>query len=60
MHLRRKNTKARLQRPSAKELLKHRFVKSAKKSSYLTELIDRQERWNVQNAEKDDDGEEGA
>lgn len=33
------------QRLTAKELLKHRFIKGAKKSSYLTELIDRKERW---------------
>jgi len=33
------------QRPPAKELLKHRFIKGAKKTSYLTELIDRHERW---------------
>jgi serine/threonine-protein kinase 24/25/MST4 len=26
-------------------LLKHRFIKGAKKTSYLTELIDRHERW---------------
>lgn len=32
-------------RPTAKELLKHRFIKNAKKTSYLTELIDRYERW---------------
>ncbi|CAI2162534.1 20555_t:CDS:10 [Funneliformis geosporum] len=32
-------------RPSAKELLKHRFIRSAKKTSYLTELIERHERW---------------
>jgi serine/threonine-protein kinase 24/25/MST4 len=30
-----------IQRPSAKELLQHRFVKNAKKTSYLTELIER-------------------
>jgi len=33
------------QRPNAKELLKHRFIKNAKKTSYLTELIERYERW---------------
>jgi serine/threonine protein kinase len=33
------------QRPSAKDLLKQRFVRSAKKSIFLTELIDRKERW---------------
>jgi serine/threonine-protein kinase 24/25/MST4 len=32
-------------RPSARELLKHKFVKMAKKTNYLTELIDRVERW---------------
>lgn len=34
-----------VQRPTAKELLKHKFVKTAKKTSYLTELIERHERW---------------
>ena len=29
------------QRPSANELLQHRFIKSARKTSYLTELIER-------------------
>ena len=35
-------------RPSAKELLKHRFIKNAKKTSYLTELIERLERWRLE------------
>ena len=35
-------------RPSAKDLLKHRFIRNAKKSSYLTELIDRLERWRIE------------
>ncbi|KAI8454879.1 kinase-like domain-containing protein [Phakopsora pachyrhizi] len=34
-------------RPTAKELLKHKFIKNSKKSSYLTELIDRLERWKL-------------
>lgn len=34
------------QRPTAKELLKHKFiVKHCKKTSYLSELIDRHRRW---------------
>ncbi|OCT46586.1 serine/threonine-protein kinase [Cladophialophora carrionii] len=33
------------ERPSAKELLKHPFVKRAKKATYLTELIERNERY---------------
>eukprot|EP00127_Corallochytrium_limacisporum_P005377 Clim_evm53s203 gene=Clim_evmTU53s203 len=33
------------ERPSAKELLRHRFIRSAKKTSYLTELVERYARW---------------
>ncbi|KAK4200023.1 putative serine/threonine-protein kinase [Triangularia verruculosa] len=32
-------------RPSAKDLLKHPFIRRAKKTSYLTELIERYQRW---------------
>ncbi|KAF9434133.1 putative protein serine/threonine kinase [Entomortierella beljakovae] len=47
-------------RPSAKDLQKHRFIRSAKKSSYLTELIEIHERWLTesggQESESSDDG----
>ncbi|GAA5914647.1 uncharacterized protein JCM6883_001028 [Sporobolomyces salmoneus] len=40
-----------LARPPAKELLKHRFIKNAKKTNYLVELIDRLERWKAEGGE---------
>jgi serine/threonine protein kinase len=40
-------------RPSAKELLKHRFIKNAKKTSYLTELIERYEQWITEHGDED-------
>ncbi|KAK3300697.1 kinase-like domain-containing protein [Chaetomium fimeti] len=42
-------------RPSAKEMLKHPFVRRAKKTSYLTELIERHSRWAVTHKQDDDD-----
>eukprot|EP01110_Echinostelium_bisporum_P008174 TRINITY_DN29_c0_g1_i1.p1 TRINITY_DN29_c0_g1~~TRINITY_DN29_c0_g1_i1.p1 ORF type:complete len:487 (-),score=191.75 TRINITY_DN29_c0_g1_i1:311-1771(-) len=50
------------ERPTAKDLLKHRFIKGAKKTSFLTELIERKQRWmqvagNAGN-DNDDDGDE--
>lgn len=46
-------------RPSARELLKHPFVRKAKKTSYLTELIERYERWAVHHKSEDDDSDDG-
>lgn len=46
------------ERPSAKELLKHPFVKRAKKTTYLTELIERHERWQAKYGNKSSEDEE--
>jgi serine/threonine-protein kinase 24/25/MST4 len=43
------------ERPSAKELLEHPFVKRAKRTTYLTELIERAERWQITHRGQDDD-----
>ena len=49
------------ERPSAKELLKHPFVRRAKKTTYLTELIERYERWQTVHGDRDsDDGSEAS
>lgn len=39
-------------RPTARELLKHKFIRMAKKTSYLTELIERHERWKAEGGER--------
>ena len=46
------------ERPSAKELLKHPFVRRAKKTTYLTELIERYERWQAVHGEDRSDDED--
>ncbi|KAI5300955.1 putative protein serine/threonine kinase [Ascosphaera atra] len=43
------------ERPSAKELLKHPYIRRAKKKTYLTELIERYERWKTMHPGKADD-----
>ncbi|KAJ8405796.1 hypothetical protein AAFF_G00312330 [Aldrovandia affinis] len=46
-------------RPTARELLKHKFIlKNAKKTSYLTELIDRLKRWKAEGHSEDDSSDE--
>ncbi|OAX80003.1 STE/STE20/YSK protein kinase [Emergomyces africanus] len=46
------------ERPSAKELLKHPFIKRAKKTTYLTELIERSERWQAVHGNRSGDGDD--
>jgi serine/threonine-protein kinase 24/25/MST4 len=46
------------ERPTAKELLKHPFVKRAKKTTYLTELIERHERYQVHHGKSEDEAED--
>lgn len=42
-------------RPAAKELLRHPFIRKAKKTTYLTELIERHSRWAATHKENDED-----
>lgn len=49
------------ERPSARELLKHPWVRKAKRTAYLTELIERHERWQATHRddnERDNDDEQ--
>ncbi|KAL8950216.1 MAG: hypothetical protein Q9222_003745 [Ikaeria aurantiellina] len=43
------------ERPSAKDLLRHPFIKRAKKTTYLTELIERYERWHAKHGDRSSD-----
>ncbi|KAJ3563278.1 hypothetical protein NP233_g9040 [Leucocoprinus birnbaumii] len=45
-------TKDPAARPSASELLRHRFIRSAGKTSYLTELIQRHQEWRLKQVPK--------
>jgi len=49
-------------RPSAKELMRHPYIKKAKKNSYLMDLIDRYKKWRLtrgDDSETDSGGESG-
>ena len=46
------------ERPTAKELLKHPFIRKAKKTTYLTELIERNERHQAKYGHKTGDDDE--
>jgi serine/threonine-protein kinase 24/25/MST4 len=47
------------ERPSAKDLLKHPFIRKAKKTSYLTELIERHSRWSATHKSEDEESLDG-
>lgn len=42
------------QRPTAKDLLRHPFVKKAKRNSHLHDLIDRYQKWKLTHANDND------
>ncbi|KAI0393826.1 kinase-like domain-containing protein [Xylariaceae sp. FL0594] len=42
-------------RPSARDLLKHPFIRKARKTTYLTELIERYQRWSATHKPEDDE-----
>ncbi|XP_021341023.1 germinal center kinase 1-like isoform X4 [Mizuhopecten yessoensis] len=49
-------------RPQARELLRHPFIRRARKTTYLTDLIDRFKRWKMEkgnNVDSDDSDSEG-
>ncbi|EME80219.1 uncharacterized protein MYCFIDRAFT_156013 [Pseudocercospora fijiensis CIRAD86] len=46
------------ERPSARDLLKHPWIRKAKRTAYLTELIERHERWQATHREDKDDDED--
>lgn len=41
------------QRPTAHELLRHRFLRQARKTSYLMELTERYRRWKAEGGDND-------
>lgn len=45
-------------RPTARDLLRHPFVRRAKRTTYLTELIERHERWMIEHGRDQEDVDE--
>ena len=43
------------QRPSAKELIRHPFIKRARKNAFLQDLIDRYKRWKTERGNDEED-----
>lgn len=47
-----------LQRPTAKELLRSKFIKKAGKTSFLTDLIDNYRNWKLTSNDEDSDSDD--
>ena len=47
------HTHTHTQRPTAHELLRHRFLRQARKTSYLMELTERYRRWKAEGGDND-------
>lgn len=48
------------ERPTAKDLLRHPFIRRAKRTTYLTELIERHNRWAATHKESEEDSYENS
>ena len=44
----------RLQRPTAKELLRHKFIMRAKRNNHLMDMIDRYKKWSLTHTNESD------
>jgi serine/threonine-protein kinase 24/25/MST4 len=42
------------QRPTAKELLRHKFIMRAKRNNHLMDMIDRYKKWSLTHTNEDD------
>ena len=47
------HTHTHTQRPTAHELLRHRFLRQGRKTSYLIELTERYRRWKAEGGDND-------
>ena len=47
------HTHTHTKRPTAHELLRHRFLRQARKTSYLMELTERYRRWKAEGGDND-------
>ena len=50
------NLNKNFQRPSARELLRHQFIRKAKRTSYLVDLIERHNEWKSRGGNRNNSG----